>query len=127
MGTRSFCFAYDGKSTWANGVRVCAMYNAEIPLPLNAQEDVDYFNFITTKLGLTSSWLDGNNNNAHGIWLDSKGNNITYFNWEQGQPNGASVLHYRPNTGGKWNDHYNTYVENIVCQKTPFCKFLITV
>ena len=103
------------------------MYNAEIPLPLNAQEDADYFNFITTKLGLTSSWLDGNNNNAHGVWLDSKGNNITYFDWEQGQPNGANVLHYRPNTGGKWNDHYNTYVENIVCQKTPFCKFLITV
>ena len=96
------------------------MYDAELPLPLNAQEDADLYNYLVENLGITSAWLNGNDNNANGVWRDSYGNDITYFNWEQGQPNGETYLHYLPNTGGKWNDNIYTHDENIVCRKLPF-------
>ena len=96
------------------------MYDAELPLPLNAQEDTDLYNYLVENLGITSAWLNGNDNNANGVWRDSYGNDITYFNWEQGQPDGETYLHYLSNTGGKWNDNIYTHDDNIVCQKLPF-------
>ena len=75
------------------------------------------------KKGLISSWLDGTDEAEEGIWLDSSGNEITYFNWRSDQPDNNNChehfLHYRPGWGGKWNDHLGTKVENIICQKLP--------
>ena len=98
------------------------MYNSELPLPLNAEEDTDFYNYLST-IGLTSSWLDGTDEDEEGIWVDSYGNNITYFNWRSDQPDNNNgnehYLHYRPGWGGKWNDHLGTKVEHIVCQRLP--------
>ena len=125
MGNYSFCFTNAGKSTWANGVRLCEMYNSELPLPLDAQEDADFYNYLN-KINLTSAWLDGTDEEIEGEWVDSNGFNITYFNWYTNQPDNNKgrehYLHYRPGWGGKWNDHVGTNVENIICQKLPIGK-----
>ena len=98
------------------------MYDAVLPLPLNAQEDTDFYNYLN-KINLPSSWLDGTDEDQEGIWHDSAGNNITFFNWRVDQPDNNKGLehyiHYRPGWGGFWNDHHGENVEHIVCQKEP--------
>ena len=88
-----------------------------------AQEDTDFYNYLA-KINLSSSWLDGTDQETEGIWLDSTGNNITYFNWRSDQPDNNNgnehFLHYRPGWGGKWNDHLASHKEHIVCQKPSF-------
>ena len=122
IGNNSFCFTNAGKSTWANGVRLCEMYDSELPLPRDAQEDADFYNYLN-EINLTSAWLDGTDEEIEGEWVDSAGYNITYFNWYTNQPDNNKgrehYLHYRPGWGGKWNDHVGTNVENIICQKLP--------
>ena len=122
IGNKTYCFINAGKSTWANGIRLCQMYNSKLPLPKNAQEDADFYSYLN-KINLLSSWLDGTDEDTEGIWLDSAGNNITFFNWRGDQPDNnhgqEHFLHYRPGWGGKWNDHWGTNVEHIVCQKDP--------
>ena len=125
IGTRSFCFIYAGQSTWENGARICAMNNAELPLPLNAQEDADLYNYLKTNFNIKGAWLNAGNNNGKGVWYDSNGNEITYFNWNWDQPNGHKFggqpfIHYNAAWNGKWGDHYSTLAEHIVCQKLPF-------
>ena len=74
-------------------------------------------------LGRLSIWLDGTDEAEEGVWLDSAGNNITFFNWRGDQPdnnNGIEhYIHYRPGWGGFWNDHNEENVDHIVCQKEP--------
>ena len=122
IGDRQLCFYHAGDAPWHDGVNLCQMSDAVLPLPLNAQEDTDYYNFLN-KINLLSSWLDGTDEAEEGIWVDGAGNNITFFNWRGDQPDNKDerehYLHYRPGWGGLWNDHDGGNVDHIVCQKEP--------
>ena len=126
IGDRQLCFYHAGDSTWHNGVILCQMSDAVLPLPLNAQEDTDFYNYLN-KINLRSSWLDGTDEADEGIWLDSAGNNITFFNWRVDQPDNNDGLdhyiHYRPGWGGVWNDHHGTHTDYVLCQKSSYGKF----
>ena len=116
------CFKYAGHSTWAEAVALCELDDAYLPLPQNTEEDTDLYIYLMS-LDILSSWLDGTDETEEGIWLDSYGNNITYFNWRSDQPdnNGGNehYLHYRPGWGGLWNDHVATHTDHVLCQKPP--------
>ena len=122
IGDRQLCFYHAGDSTWHDGVILCQMSDAVLPLPLNSQEDTDFYNYLN-KINLLSSWLDGTDEDQEGDWVDGAGNNITFFNWRGDQPDNKDgrehYLHYRPGWGGLWNDHDGGNVEHIVCQKEP--------
>ena len=46
IGDRQLCFYHAGDAPWHDGVNLCQMYDAVLPLPLNAKEDTDYYNFL---------------------------------------------------------------------------------
>ena len=99
---------------------MCWSIGAELPLPQNAQEDTDLYNYLNS-INLVSGWLDGTDEAEEGVWLDSAGNNITFFNWRSDQPdnnNGREhYIMYRPGWDGLWNDHTGTHTDAVVCQK----------
>ena len=78
-------------------------------------------------LGRLSIWLDGTDEVEEGVWLDSAGNNITFFNWRGDQPDNNNGLehyiHYRPGWGGVWNDHHGTHTDYVLCQKLSYGEF----
>ena len=117
-----YCFKYAGKSTWAEGVDICEENDSVLPLPDDDQEDMDLYDYVQS-LGILSIWLDGTDEAEEGIWVDSAGNNITFFNWREDQPdnNGGRehYIHYRPGWGGLWNDHHGENTDYILCQKQP--------
>ena len=120
------CFKYAGQATWAEAVTLCELEDAQLPLPLNIQEDMDLYSYLNS-LFLLSSWLDGTDEANEGNWVDSYGNNITYFNWRSDQPdnNGGNehFLHYRSGWNGMWNDHLATHIDHVLCQKPSFGKY----
>ena len=122
IGENSYCFKYAGKSTWAEGVEICEENDSELPLPDDDHEDMDLYDYVQS-LGILSIWLDGTDEAEEGIWVDSAGNNITFFNWREDQPdnNGGRehYIHYRPGWGGLWNDHHGENTDYILCQKQP--------
>ena len=84
---------------------------------------MDLYEYVQS-LGILSIWLDGTDEAEEGVWLDSAGNNITFFNWRGDQPdnnNGIEhYIHYRPGWGGVWNDHHGTHTDYVLCQKLSF-------
>ena len=112
-------------STWAEAVTLCELEYSELPLPQNAKEDTDLCNYLNSK-GYLSSWLDGTDEAEEGVWVDSNGDDITFFNWRADQPDNNNgnehYLHYRPGWGGVWNDHLATHNDHVVCQKPSFGK-----
>ena len=123
IGENSLCFKYVGISTWAEAVTLCDLENAELPLPRDSKEDTDFYNYLNS-IGYLSSWLDGTDQVTEGIWLDSAGNKITFFNWRGDQPDNNSgkehFIHYRGGWGGLWNDHLASHNDHVVCQKPSF-------
>ena len=110
-------------------------------MPLNAQEDKDFYAAIqdlgekafgpSGKGIIKSSFLDGSDAAKEKDWRDSKNNKITYFNWESRQPdndNGEEdYLHIHKDWNGKWNDVPSNYLDYVICQKDPIGKYLITI
>ena len=123
IGENSLCFKYVGISTWAEAVTLCELENAELPIPRDSKEDTDFYNYLNS-IGYLSSWLDGTDQVTEGIWLDSAGNKITFFNWRGDQPDNNSgkehFIHYRGGWGGLWNDHLASHNDHVVCQKPSF-------
>ena len=111
---------YIGQSTWVEAVALCELEDSKLPLPQTSQENTDLYNYLNS-IDLVSGWLDGTDETEEGIWLDSAGNDITFFNWRAEQPDNYNgnehFLMYRSGWGGTWNDHTGTHTDAVVCQK----------
>ena len=93
---------------------------SKLPLPQNIEEDTDLYIYLMS-LDLVSGWLDGTDQAEEDFWLDSDGNNITFFNWGGNQPDNwlqqEHVIQFRTDWGGYWNDIPDTYTDHVLCQK----------
>ena len=121
LGDRQACLRSIGSSTWTNAVSRCNNLESKLPLPLNAQEDIDLYASLQNLYSLTSAWLDGTDQVDEGIWLTNDGSPITFFNWRNGiADNNNGVEHYmqyHSKWDGLWNDHHGSHVGPIVCSK----------
>ena len=113
---------------------VCAAEGASLFMPLNAQENNDFYSY-TNSQGWNGVWLDGNDVAVEGEYRTSTGDLITFFNWYQPdggwhQPDNSGgdedYIHYfwhtTWNTGNYWNDWDNFHTHHTshtICHKTP--------
>ena len=113
---------------------VCAAEGASLFMPLNAQENNDFYSY-TNSQGWNGVWLDGNDVAVEGEYRTSTGDLITFFNWYQPdggwhQPDNSGgdedYIHYFHhttwNTGNYWNDWDNFHTHHTshtICHKTP--------
>ena len=122
IGSRSLCFKHLGDTTWDAGNALCAAEGASLFMPLNAQENNEFYSY-TVSLSLSGVWLDGIDTAVENEWRTSSGDLITYFNWQGGQPDNAGgiedYIHYHAPWGANWNDITPSYTENVLCQKPP--------
>lgn len=124
IGSRSLCLKHLGTGTWAEADAWCAGEGASLILPLNAQENNEFYSYTQSFPDLNGGWwLDGIDTAKEGTWRTSAGDLITYFNWNSGQPDNAGgnehYLHYHGPFGKKWNDITAGYNEHALCQKPP--------
>ena len=115
------CFKNIGEFPFSQAVSKCTELGAELPLPLNKQEDTDLYKVIES-FGLTQAALDGIDVTKEGVWRRSNGDQLTYFNWAKTQPNNwngqQDFLSYYKDGSGKWGDYEPFKVVNIVCQES---------
>ena len=120
------CFKNIGQFQLVQSVSKCKELGAELPLPLNKQDDTDLYKVIQS-FGLKQAALDGNDVAQEGVWRRDNGDLLTYFNWAQSvsgnsmQPNNwagrEDFLYYYKDGSGKWGDYSPTNVVSVVCEK----------
>ena len=81
---------------------------------------------------MTLSWSHGSHlvacepNELLGDWYDSDGNNVTFTNWNDGQPNSYNgdqdyaAISYAPN---KWGDFHGDTRGQVICLQQILSKF----
>ena len=106
---------------------VCAQWDANVPLPRNAQEDRD-FDSLFKSFGLEFAILGTTDLKKEGEWRDLDGKLIRYTNWYPSEPSnsglytqgGENYAQWRAFANGKWNDDGPAAeLENYVCEKLP--------
>ena len=112
----------------------CNELGSSLILPRSEQEDKDLFAALQS-LGQLNEFiaLDGNDIANEGMWVDSTGSKLNYFNWSAREPNNLegreNHLHYwnqGTSRDGQWNDISGDNISSVVCSKTvvngKFCK-----
>ena len=86
---------------------------------MNKQEDIDIYAAIKA-MNIRDAALDGNDLMNEGVWKTSKDKTLTYFIWNQGQPdNWGGAEHCLTYQAGYMNDQPCTSIHNIVCVRPP--------
>ena len=121
------CFKHAGRYQLEQAERACEELGAELPLPENQIQNDDMlkaFKHITPN-GLIVIGL--NDKEQEGKWVKSNGEKVTYFNWDENEPNNAldgenyAIFRIYSSIGGhegKWNDHGDlTSYFPVICQR----------
>ena len=106
---------------WRDAKSLCARDDATLPVPLSDEENT----FIANLNYNEDTWLDINDIENEGTFVDNEGNPITYSNWHSGEPNNLyeeDIAHIWGGEGRfpRWNDdneapNGNGYIKNVVC------------
>ena len=81
---------------------------------------------VTTFGGSTHYWIGFTDKDSEGTWQWVNGEEVTYTNWNSGEPNGGkgenyALLYMSGNKSGKWNDtSLNSYSKAII-EKESTC------
>ena len=106
----------------------CQESGSSLILPKNEQEHKDLFAAVQS-LGQLNDViaLDGSDVINEGVWVDSTGSTLSYFNWNPIEPNGGrreNRLHYwlgltnNPHrTPGTMNDYTDDIISTVICSK----------
>ena len=119
IGANSYCFKlHADRLNWAQAVEVCGANDSKLPLPKDAQENTELYNYAVS-LGAGRIWLDGTDEAEEGVWRDSAGNVITFLDWSSGQPDNAGWREHYLHMwyGEQWNDIVQEHNEYVLCQK----------
>ena len=118
-----------GESRLDEAASICNQFDAVLPLPRNDIESADLYaaavllgDPVLVALGATDV-ID------EGVWVDSTGSKLTYFDWPPTEPNNMNgaehYLHFHQPwkvEEGKWNDHVGSFTTSVICEK-PDGKF----
>ena len=106
---------------WRDAKSLCTKDGAGLPVPLSDEEN----KFIADLNYHEDTWLDINDLETEGTFVDNDGNPITYSNWYANEPNdwgGEDIAHIwgRADIYPKWNDENEAtygsgYIKNVVC------------
>merc|ERR1711892_768191 len=129
---KSSCLKSFGKKGLSQGAATCAAAGAQLPLPVNAQNNAD-MRAAFIALGTVGAALDLNDVNVENQWRRDDGTKVSYFNWNAGEPNNAGAEDWTVMYGsGKWNDSSASSSAFIVCQQficsqEPTCDLGVTI
>ena len=126
------CFKYAGRHQLEQAERACQKLSAKLPLPENQNQNEDMLKAFKQML-YYEGYYDGsiviglNDKRNEGNWAKSNGENVTYFNWDENEPNNAldgenyATFRIFPGIwggGGKWNDNGDlNYYFPVICQR----------
>ena len=113
---------------------MCEGLGASLPLPRNEKEDTDLYAAVQSLGSLGRVALGATDVETEGIWVDSNGDSLTYFNWHTDgtivEPNNQNGIQhfmlYLPMYNGKWGDRNGKVNVDVVCQKPELTSKCIT-
>lgn len=95
---------YKGKVTHQYAVDLCESYGGHLAAITSAGENSVVANLVA-KVG--TCWIDGSDAEQEGLWKFSDGTKMTYFNWQEGEPNsymGTDQDYLAMVPRGEWDD-----------------------
>lgn len=114
MGRRYFLYKVDAFCpwrTWTSARDYCFSLGGYLAWPRNQQEN-DFMATMAYDVLIQSGlfhaiWIGITDQVVEGVYTDVFGNNITYTNWNGGEPNNTGnedVVEMYPRDNGEWND-----------------------
>ena len=109
IGGTAKCLKYYGEHPIASAELVCSQEDAVLPLPLNDQENNDYYTaFLAIDDGVSffAVALGANDFDVEGNWVDRDGHQIQYSSWGLNEPDDTGDYAMMQLTGGvnNWKD-----------------------
>lgn len=109
---------YDSPMAWTEAEEQCRLMDGHLATISNKEEN----DVITSHLGSHHYWIGLNDVDNENKFKWSNGENLTYTNWETGQPdnawNGENYVHIYSN--GLWNDAMNDPYVSILGDEKEF-------
>lgn len=96
--------------TWQEAEAYCESIGGHLAIISDSEEDKAVYSILKNS-GKNTAFL-GMYEIEYGKWVDVYGNNLTYFNWGNGEPNNKSsngkdeniIQYWKDQPTGKWND-----------------------
>ena len=128
----SFFLAPEPPLTWQKAKSFCEALGGHLPTSTSAEKNnFLYYNFFpTSTYGL---WLGGSDEGHEGVWTWITGEEWSYSNWWNGQPDNENAqqhflcMYNGWGGGGRWMDSYDMWEWNVACEWDFDVSELITI
>lgn len=113
-----------GKKTFHEASEDCILNGGTLSTPESSEENDELYNYMQKRIGHDEKiWLGVNDLVTEGKWLDQRGFDVKYTNWEtrvnQKPDRSQNCAVLSGTSKGKWSD------ENCRTQKAFVCEFNI--
>ena len=121
VGSSKKCLKYGTSGSLSSAVSTCAKDGAKLPLPTNAQENIDLLIFFISNRDRSedSFALDLNDVKTEGIFVNSRGEKVNFTNWHGTEPDNKNGNQHFVTMwdDGSWNDFEGNYSDAVIlCQ-----------
>ena len=107
---------YDGSMPYADAKEFCKKIGGHL-VKITSQEENDVVAGLITTFGHIS-WINGTDEIEEGTWCFDDGEEMPYFNWDEGEPNshqGNDQDYLAMNIRTKWDDYHGS-AYGFVCE-----------
>lgn len=113
---------YNGQSSWEDATAFCQSVGGHLATITSEEENTFLYNYLVS-MGLSGAYFGLSDVNMEGNWVWCTGEEVTFTNWDSGEPNNEGRKeHYGlfdfSHNDGKWNDgSYRSGTDtNFVCE-----------
>jgi hypothetical protein len=106
----------DTPATWHVAKRKCEIVGGHL-VRIQSSEEQTFIEELLKSCKGDRYWADGSDANIEGVWENSDGIKLTYFNWENGEPNNWNIeneLFISKN--GRWGDQFCGNRVGYICE-----------
>ena len=100
---------YDDHYTWPEGKALCAADGdfLHMPIPESMEQNDFYFNLVGFKFD-RDLWLDINDEETQGVYMNAHGEEQTFFNWDtdNNEPNNIGLFSETLSGEQQWGEHH---------------------
>jgi outer membrane protein assembly factor BamD (BamD/ComL family) len=100
---------------WHEAKAICESLGGHLAIIDNKEEN-DFISGLVNRIGGDITWIGANDIEKHGTWVWDNGKQVTFFNWDNGQPNGTEEIYLGINKQGKWHDCDATAKFPFICE-----------
>ena len=112
---------FDKIDSWEEAKIYCEELGGHLATITSLDED-NYLLRKLSELSISSCWIGGTDSANEGVWTWVTGEEFSYANWGNGEPNNQGNEDYIEIGGTSWNDKYSVDTLGFICEweSNPF-------